>query len=190
MIDKKPKRVEKRREFGHFEGDFIESGKDGRGSILVLVERKTRCPFLRYLEHRDTNSVNEAIGEMLNGVSIKSLTIDNDLSFQKHRELSEIIGADVFFCHPQNPQEKPTVENRNKALRRYFPKRSDLSKFSKEYIGEIEFKLRNRFMRCLGYRTPKEAWDEEMDKIKNKKIPLCGIMGRALKVKIKTRCSV
>ena len=37
MIDKRPKSVEKRKEFGHFEGDFVESGKEGKGSLLVLV---------------------------------------------------------------------------------------------------------------------------------------------------------
>lgn len=188
MIDKRPKGVEKRKEFGHFEGDFIESGRDGKGSLLVLVERKTRYPFLRYLEKRDTETVNGAVGESLKGVPIKSLTIDNDLSFQKHRMLSEIIGADIFFCHPNNPQEKPTVENRNKALRRYFPKRSDLSKFSQADIVSAETKLRNKFMKCLNYKTPREVWNEEISKIKNKKIPACGIMGRVLKAN--EECSV
>ena len=50
FIDQRPKKVEKRLEFGHYEGDFIESGKDGKGSLLVLAERKTRYPFLIYLE--------------------------------------------------------------------------------------------------------------------------------------------
>ena len=36
-IEQRPARVEKRKEFGHVEGDFIESGKDGTGSFLVLV---------------------------------------------------------------------------------------------------------------------------------------------------------
>ncbi len=169
MIDKRPKRVEKRLEFGHFEGDFIESAKDGKGSLLVLVERKSRYPFLRYLENRDTATVNGATGELLKDAPVKTLTIDNDLSFQKHQRLSELIGADIFFCHPQNPQEKPTVENRNKAIRRYLPKRSDLSKFSEEYIAEVETKLRNKFMKCLNYKTPQEVWDEEISKIRNKK---------------------
>ena len=40
FIDQRPKRVLKRLEFGHFEGDFIESGKDGKGSLLVLVKEK------------------------------------------------------------------------------------------------------------------------------------------------------
>jgi len=169
MIDKRPKFVEKRKEFGHFEADFIESGKDGRGSILVVVERKSRYPFLKYLDKRDTLTVNRTVGELLASVPVKTLTTDNDLSFQKHEKLSELIGADIFFCHPQNPQEKPTVENRNKAVRRYLTKRSDLSKFSLEYIKEVERKLRNKFMSCLNFKTPQEIWNKEIEKINNKK---------------------
>ena len=174
MIDKRPKKVENRREFGHFEADFIESGKDGKGSILVAVERKTRYPWLKYLEHRDTETVNRALRELLFSTPVKTLTIDNDISFQKHEKLSKMIGADIFFCHPFASHEKGTVENRNKAIRRYLPKRSDLSMYSEEYIRLVEHTLRSRFMKCLGYQTPQEAFDQELQK---QKIPSsCGIM--------------
>lgn len=169
MIDQRPKYIEKRRQFGHFEGDFIESGKDGKGSILVLVERKTRYPFLRRLENRDTAAVNATIQGLLEGIMVKSLTIDNDVSFQKHERLSNLIGADIFFCHPFASYEKGTVENRNKAIRRYMPKRTDLSTCSEEYIQWVETILRNRFMKCLRYQTPEEAWQKES---KKQKIPL------------------
>lgn len=164
MIDKRPKKVESRLEFGHYEGDFIESGKDGKGSLLVLVERKTRYPFLQYLEDRSNKNVNNLVDEILHGLPVKSFTIDNDISFQKHEELSELINATVFFCHPQCPHEKGTVENRNKAIRRYVKKRSDLSKYSKEHFVEVERKLRDRFMECLKYRTPREAFNLELQK--------------------------
>lgn len=176
MITKRPKRVENRREFGHFEGDFIESGKDGKGSLLVLVERKTRYPFLLYIEDRGTASVNRAIAGMLWGIPMESLTIDNDISFQKHKELSQILVADIFFCHPQSPHEKGTVENRNKAIRRYIKKRSDLSSYPKEAIAFVENKLRDKYMKCLNYKTPREAFEEEMRKINTKKSTLRGIM--------------
>lgn len=174
MIDERPKRVLKRQEFGHFEGDFIESGKDGKGSLLVLVERKTRYPFLKYLENRDTKTVNAAVQELLSGLPIKTLTVDNDISFQKHEKLSTLIGADIFFCHPFASHEKGTVENRNKAIRRYMPKRIDLSTYSGEYIQWVENILRNRFMKCLEFQTPHEAFQKESHK---QKIPSsCGIM--------------
>ena len=184
MIEKRPKSVEKRLEFGHFEGDFIESGKNDNGSLLVLVERKTRYPFIAYLKDRSTKNVNQLIDKLLNDIPIKSLTLDNDLSFQKHEELSELLEATVFFCHPQTPYEKGTVENRNKAIRRYVKKRSDLSKYGNEFFDEVERKLRTRFMTCLNYRTPKETFDIEMNKLKLKKPQQCGMMTRELLINL------
>ena len=169
MIDDRPKEVDSRREFGHYEGDFIESGKDGKGSLLVLVERKTRYPFLKYLEDRTTKNVNEAVKEMLGNNPIESLTIDNDISFQKHKELSKLIEAEIYFCHPQSPYEKGTIENRNKAIRRYVKKRCDLSKLPKEIFSFTEEKLRNKYMKCLNFRTPKEVFEKEVAKIEMKK---------------------
>ena len=166
MIDQRPKIVQNRLQFGHYEGDFIESGKDGKGSLLVIVERKTRYPFLRYLENRDTATANRAVDELLGSYPIKSLTIDNDVSFQKHAELSDLIDAAIFFCHPQSPNEKGTVENRNKAIRRYVKKGADLSKFAPSHFAMVEHKLRNRFMECLGYKTPDEVFTLELKKQK------------------------
>jgi IS30 family transposase len=166
MIDQRPKIVENRLQFGHYEGDFIESGKDGKGSLLVIVERKTRYPFLWYIENRDTAAVNHAVSELLGPYPVKSLTIDNDVSFQKHAELADLIDAAIFFCHPQSPNEKGTIENRNKAIRRYIKKGSDLSKFAPSHFAMAERRLRTHFMECLGYKTPAEAFMQELKKQK------------------------
>ena len=182
MIDQRPKKVDSRREFGHYEGDFIESGKDGKGSLLVIVERKTRYPFLQYLEDRTTKNVNRAVREMIGNSPIESLTIDNDISFQKHRELSDLIQADIFFCHPQSPHEKGTIENRNKAIRRYVKKRCDLSQIPMETFSLVEEKLRNKFMKCLDFKTPKEAFRNEIEKNNNKKSAKCGIIKSTIKL--------
>jgi len=180
MIDKRPKKVENRREFGHFEGDFIESGKDGKGSLLVLVERKTRYPFIQYLENRSTENVNRIVGKLLQNIPIESLTIDNDISFQKHKELSKMIEAEIYFCHPQSPHEKGTVENRNKAIRRYVKKRTDLSTLSKETFDFVENRLRNKYMRCLGFKTPREAFERELEKINKKKTAERGMINESV----------
>lgn len=158
-IMKRPRIVSTRATFGHFEGDFVESGKDGTGSLLVLVERKTRYPFLSYCGDRSTGAVNALIFSLLRSVPLESLTLDNDLSFAKHRALSELIGAVVFFCRPYTSSDKGTVENRNRVVRRTIPKRTDISTVSQETIRTIEYTLRNRPMKCLNFRTPQEAWD-------------------------------
>lgn len=182
MIDERPKKVDSRVEFGHYEGDFIESGKDGKGSLLVLVERKTRYPFLQYLEDRTTKNVNRVVKEMLGSNPIESLTIDNDISFKKHKELSKLIEAEIYFCHPQSPHEKGTVENRNKAIRRYVKKRCDLSKISKEIFAFVEEKLRNKYMKCLNFKTPKEAFEKELAKIESKKTAERGMINNIIKL--------
>ena len=179
-IDKRPKSVEKRLKFGHFEGDFIESGRDGKGSLLVLVERKTRYPFLKYIEDRTTKNVNASIKEMLENIPIESLTVDNDISFQKHKELSKIIKTEIFFCHPQSPHEKGTVENRNKLIRRYIKKRTDLSKILEDTFVDVQNRLRNKYMKCLNFKTPQEVWSEEMNKIKTKKTTVGGMINDSI----------
>ena len=168
MIGKRPKHIEKRAQFGHFEGDFIESGKDGKGSLLVLVERKTRYPFLVYTEDKTTAHINALIAKTLIGIPVRSLTFDNDLSFQKHQELSELVGVVIFFCNPYHSWEKGTVENRNGRVRRYAPKKTNLSTVPLERFKEIETILRTRYMTCLKFQTPQEAWDTEIKRWKKR----------------------
>jgi transposase, IS30 family len=167
-IEMRPSEVEERLVFGDFEGDFIESGRDGTGSLLVLVERKTRYPFLIYTEDRTTAHINQLIETMLSGVPVRSITLDNDLSFARHEELSELVGAIVYFCHPYTSSEKGTVENRNGRIREFIPKRSDISRVGEVRLREIESFLRTRYLKCLGFATPEEAWDTEMEQWRKK----------------------
>lgn len=158
MIDKRPKSVANRRVFGHWEGDFIVSGKSGSGALLVLVERKSRYVIIRQLHDRSIATVNSALASIFGGgqLVIDSLTIDNDISFRKHEEMSALIGAPVFFCHPYHSWEKGSVEKMNQLIRRFIPKGSDVSKVSIDRLKEIERILNNRPLKCLGFRMPSE----------------------------------
>jgi len=160
-IEKRPEAANKRLEFGHFEGDFIESGKDGTGSLLVLVERQTRYPFIIYTEDKTTAHINQLIHQTLGTVPMVSLTLDNDISFQKHEALSELVKAVVYFTHPYTSSDKGTVENLNGRIREFIPKLCDISQF-KKLIVVAETKLRTRYMKCLGFRTPEEVWRGEL----------------------------
>lgn len=161
-IEERPKRVEERKEFGHYEGDFIVSGKDGKDALLVLVERKTRMPFLARVTDRSTAHVNHLIEHTLHGTLVLSVTLDNDLSFAKHEVLSELIEATVYYTHPYTSQDKGTVENRNGRIREFIPKRSDISQVPDDTILHAQEHLRTRFMKCLGWRSPQEAWNHEV----------------------------
>lgn len=56
--------------------------------------------------------------------------------------------------------ENGGVENFNKLIRQYIPKSSDISKFSENYIKEVEIKLNNRPRKNLNYKTPLETLKE------------------------------
>lgn len=157
FIDKRPKDLEKREYFGDWEGDFVVSGKNGKGVLMVLEERKSRYVLLRKLLSRDNEIINRTIPEMTASLTnFNSLTIDNDISFRKHQELSRLLKAPIYFCHPYHSWEKGGVENVNKWIRIYVHKKSDISKYSNEYIKMIEDKLNHKPRKCLNFKTPYE----------------------------------
>jgi len=161
FIDERPEIVNNRAEYGHWEGDLIVSGKNGKGVLLVLHGRKSRFPIIEKVMSRKTAVINDHIYKRMGGfVCFNSLTLDNDISFQKHEEMSFMMGCPIYFCHPYSAWEKGGVENTNSLVRQYIPKGSDISKYSKKYIKEIEKKLQNRPRKCLGYRTPMEIMIE------------------------------
>jgi len=161
FIDERPEIANNRARFGDWEGDLIVSGKNGKGVLLVLHERKSRIPIIEKIMSRKTSVINRYIQQKTGGfVCFNSLTIDNDVSFSRHQELSELIGAPVYFCHPYHAWEKGGVENTNQLIRQYIPKGTDISKYTKKQIREIETKLRNRPRKCLDYKTPLEVMIE------------------------------
>lgn len=161
FIDQRPEIISKKQRFGDWEGDFIVSGKSGKGMLIVLYERKAMYAIIKSIMTRKCDIVNQYIKEMTGGfVCFNSLTIDNDISFRKHEQLSELLEASVYFCHPYHSWEKGGVENINKFIRQYIPKGSDISKYSDDYIEEVETKLNNRPRKSLMYKTPLEVMME------------------------------
>lgn len=161
FIDQRPKDINTRKRFGDMEADFIVSGKGGSSILLVVVDRKSRLVFLRLIHIVKIESVHVALLEIQKKYPLmKSITLDNDILFRKHADLSLLLGIPLYFCHPYHSWEKGTVENVNKYIRRDIPKGRDLSRYSDEQIRLIEEKLNRRSMKCLNYKTPSEVVKE------------------------------
>jgi transposase, IS30 family len=157
LIDKRPLYIKERKRIGDAEGDFITSGKSGEGLLFVCADRKSRAPFLEKILPVSIRSVENAIGRIQKRFpELKTLTFDNDLLFIHHKRLEQKFKIKIYFCHAHSPWEKPLVENRNKIIRLYIPKGSDLSRYSRRYIQKLEEKLQRRIMKCLNYLMPKE----------------------------------
>jgi IS30 family transposase len=67
----------------------------------------------------------------------------------------------VFFADPRSPWQRGTNENTNGLLCQYFPKGTDLSRWSAEEIEAVAHTLNTRPRKILGWKTPAEAFDEQ-----------------------------
>lgn len=159
FIEKRPASVEKRRYFWNWEADFIVSGKGLPGALLVFVERKSRHVKIFKLPNRKVETINLALKMMFGAGQLvcESLTIDNDICFKHHIQMSQIIGAPIFFCHPYHSWEKGQVEKMNQLIRRFVKKGCDISQVSDEKIAWVEDILNNKPYKCLGFYTPNEV---------------------------------
>jgi len=179
FIDKRPKSIGKRRNFWDWEADFIVSGKHGKGALLVFVERKSRYVLMFKLADRKVETINFVLKLVFGSGQLlcKTLTIDNDICFRHHKQMSRIIGGMIFFCHPYHSWEKGTVEKMNQMIRRFIKKGCNIDKVSERKVRWVQNILNNKPYKCLGFFTPKEVLSRSR-KLKtfvlenfNKKIP-------------------
>jgi IS30 family transposase len=171
FIDERPQCINKRERLGDAEADFIVSGKNGKGILLTMADRKTRNSFIEKITtvtienvHKSFLKIKERFPEIL------TITTDNDLLLQKYEELEKLMKVKIYFCHAYHSWEKGTIENTNKYIRREIPKGSDISKYSKKFIKKVEEKLNRRTMECIDHLKPKEALEIERAK---QKAPKC-----------------
>lgn len=160
FIDKRPEAANDRSQYGHWEGDFIVSGKGyGNVSLLVLHERVSRYTLIARIDARTVKNVEDVLLECLPILGpIKSLTLDNDIAFRKHMELSELINAPVFFCQPYHSWEKGGIENANRLIRRYVPKGCDISQYTQREIWDIQHLINGKPRKILNYKTAREVY--------------------------------
>ena len=161
FIDNRPASINERQEIGDTEGDFIVSGRNGKGILLVVIDRKIRVIFIEKILVVSIENVHLAFLRIKKRFpEMRTMTIDNDILLKRHKELAGLLSIEIYFCHPFHSWEKGSVENANKYIRKSIPKGSNISKYSKNFILSVEEKLNRRFMKCLGFRSPAELLAE------------------------------
>jgi len=158
-IDARPKSIESRRQYGHWEGDSLISRKS-KAALNTLVERKSRLVLITKLSRKSADETNQAVIDRLKKYPVKgrqTLTLDNGTENAKHEALSARLGIRCYFARPYASWERGTNENANGLIRWYLPKGTDFRKITSAQIARIEFLLNSRPRKCLGYRTPMEV---------------------------------
>jgi IS30 family transposase len=160
----RPEEVEARLVPGHWEGDLIK-GAYNRSSVGTLVERKTRLVTLAKMEGNGAEAALAGFTRQLKrlpAVLRRSLTYDRGLEMACHPELARRLKIDIWFCNPHAPWQRGSNENTNGLLRQFLPKGADLSQFSQRDLDHIAKLLNDRPRKTLGWKTPAEAFAEEI----------------------------
>lgn len=151
-IEKRPRIVEKRLRPGDIEVDFM-MGKNHKGALLVMTDRATLHTCLHKLKNRHSRAVSKAIIQKLNQVEypMHTITFDNDQGFADHIKVAKDLNVKTYFTRPYTSQDKGTIENRIGQLRRFFPKKTDLSIVTTEQVKRAERLLNERPVRKFNY---------------------------------------
>ncbi|MGI8334377.1 IS30 family transposase [Actinomadura scrupuli] len=181
VIGRRPAEADDRAVPGHWEGDLIIG--TGRSAIGTVVERASRSTLLVHLPRLDGWGETPPVknGPALGGYGAiamnaaltasmtqlpeqlrKTLTWDRGKELSAHAQFALETGTKVFFADPHSPWQRPTNENTNGLLRQYFPKGTDLSRWTADDLEAVALALNNRPRKILGWRTPAEVFQEQL----------------------------
>ncbi|WP_187270810.1 IS30 family transposase [Lacisediminihabitans profunda] len=180
-LKKRPSEAEDRNVAGHWEGDLIIGLN--RSAIATLIDRTTRFAMLVHLPRQAgyglvkptkngpalagygavtmKNALVATFEELPSGLR-RSLTWDRGKEMSAHALLTKEIGLPVYFADAKSPWQRGSNEHLNGLLRQYFPKGTDLSRWSTSEIQAIADTINNRPRGILGWRTPAEAFADQL----------------------------
>ena len=92
----------------------------------------------------------------------RSLTWDRGKEMSAHALLTTEIGLPVYFADAKSPWQRGSNEHLNGLLRQYFPKGTDISRWSTAEIQAVADTINNRPRGILGWRTPAEAFADQL----------------------------
>ena len=172
-IELRPKEVETRETFGHWEFDTVKGGKNTSTECLfTMTERKTREEIAKKIRNAKSESIVEILDKIERELGAEkfrkifiTITCDGGSEFMdiEGMERSCIDGlprTKVYIAHPYSACERGTNENHNRILRRFFPKGCDFSKVTEEEIEEAQDWMNNYPRKIHNGETPKMIYKQ------------------------------
>lgn len=160
-IHLRPKQVESRKTFGHYEGNSI-IGRQNKGKIIhTEVERKTRFLVAKLIKDKSSIETIQAQKEIFNKLPAKTVTLDNGLEFTKHEELNKL-GTKTYFTDPYSSWQRGSNENTNGLIRKYLPKKTNFNNLTQEELNDIVWEINNRPKKVLNFFTSFEVLQKEL----------------------------
>ena len=150
--------------------DFLGSIKSDSKSILTLIVPDLHFVILKIIENKNSQKVVDVFNLIQDKVGIDgfkrifpAILTDRDPSF------SDIAGIEIdlstgelrtrlYFCDAFKSNQKASVENMNKQLRKYFPKKTSVDNLTDEDMKNVMNFINNLRIPSLSGFTPNEAF--------------------------------
>lgn len=170
-IEQRPIEIHNRNTFGHWEMDCVCGPT--KDTLLVLTERLTRKEIIFKINNQKSESVVRCLNilEKRYGKSFqkifKSITVDNGTEFSDYKRMersrySKQQRVKIYYCHPYSAYERGSNERLNREIRRWFPKGTDFSKFTKSDIEKVEYWINEYPRKVLGYASSEELFQQQL----------------------------
>lgn len=154
-ISERPKEIESREEYGHWEMDTVVGKQGTKEVLLVFTERKILQEIIMKIPNKSEYCVVKALDRLERKMgskkfreTFKTITCDNgceNLDFEgiERSVLTKSKRTKVYYAHPYCSWERGSNENANKLIRRFIPKGAKIAEFSNERIKMIEHWINN-----------------------------------------------
>ncbi|MNI30065.1 Integrase core domain protein [compost metagenome] len=174
-IHDRPKNINSREEFGHWEMDLVEGLKSNEEPfLLVLSERKTRNEIIKLLKDKTQNSVIKALNEIEKDIGLrkfkkifKTITTDNGKEFKDWESIETSKNkkskrTTQYYADAYCSWQRGTNENINKMIRRFLPKGTSFKNLTKVQVATIEKWINNYPRKILNFKTSNQLYLEEL----------------------------
>ena len=151
--------------FGDWEMDTIV---DSYGhAIVTLTERSTNFILMERLKcGRKAVPTAKVVARLLFPYRefVHTITTDNGCEFAAHLEITRMLSrggrerGKVYFAGSYCSWQKGAVENANKLIRKYIPKKANFDDFSDSKIMKIQKKINRRPREKINFDSPKDRF--------------------------------
>lgn len=171
-IEFRPRNINKRENFGHWEIDSVVGKQGTETSLLVLTERLTRYELIYKVSGKTIPNTISVLDQLEQNFKsefpylFKSITCDNGsefLGFEQMQQSCINAGAQrtaVYYCHPYCSCERGSNENANRIIRRFIPKGTDISAYSDDYIHNIQIYMNTMPRKILDGKSSMQLANE------------------------------
>lgn len=165
-ISERPKEVNKRETFGHWELDSMVSSRGkSKGCFATFVERKSRLYTALKMSNRTADAMENAITQLYHILpkgAFKTGTTDRGKEFACWKTIKNELDLTLYFADAYSSWQRGSNENSNGLLREFYPKKTDLALVGQQELAHNLFLINSRPRKCLGWKSPIQVFLHEV----------------------------